>query len=105
MRSISLRPVGVLLILVLLAGGLLAALGPASAQAPGAILACVAGLALLAGLSPGSDIRGGTKTLAQRRSEFGPERRRVDEQAQQAEQDEYMRRERERRERGGTDGR
>lgn len=102
-RTYSVRPAGVILLLVLLAAIGVASVGPSSLQLPGALVACIVGLALLSAAFPENGLRRSRKTHSTRRSEFGPRERIRDEVAHQAEQDEYMRRERERRERGASE--
>jgi hypothetical protein len=94
-------PLGALLLLALVVGLALGTLGPKSTQAPGFVVAVVAVLTMTgASLSRGT-YGGARKTLAQRREEFDPQGTEVSGPSSEAEQDEFWRKERERRERDG----
>ena len=75
LRSYRITLVGWLVIAVVAGGLILAGVGPASAQRPAFMVAVgVLGVALAGSLSGGALGRS-TKTLADRRAEFGPARR------------------------------
>jgi hypothetical protein len=99
--SISLTPLGALVLVVLLSSIATALAGPKPAQTPAFILAVLILLLAAGGLSGGRHGRS-TKSLADRRAEFGARSRSDPNDATADEADEQLwRRERERRERDG----
>jgi hypothetical protein len=103
LRSVRITPLGALLLLALVVGLVLGSIGPKSTQAPGFAVAAVAALTLTgAALSRGT-YGGAYKSLAQRREEFDSPGAEVSGPSTEVEQEQFWRKERERRERDAVD--
>jgi hypothetical protein len=100
--SYSVTPVGVVVLVMLVAAVVLAALGSKSLQVPALIVALLSAALIAAGGFPGGT-RGRAGGFAARRAEFRPRNRRIANTTSQTDADnaELWRRERERRERDG----
>lgn len=100
--SYSITPLGWVILIVGIVALVLTGLGPASAQVPAFIVAAGVGVLLIAGGLSGGAYGRSTKTLQDRRAEFGPRPiRPEDEIAAPAEGEQLWQRERERREASG----
>jgi hypothetical protein len=106
MRSYTITPVGVLLLIILVGALILAGVGPASTQAPAFVVGILILLFLVAGSLSGGVMGRSTKTLLDRRAEYGAKRRdATGGPAEPADDSALWQRERERREGQETDQR
>jgi ABC-type transport system involved in cytochrome bd biosynthesis fused ATPase/permease subunit len=77
MRSYTITPVGVLLLIILAGALVLAGVGPASVQAPAFVVGILILLFLVAGSLSGGRMGRSTKSLQDRRAEYGAKQRDV----------------------------
>jgi hypothetical protein len=101
-RSYSITRLGWVMLVVGIGALIVAGVGPSSTQLPAFVVAILVGLGLIAGGLPGGMYGRSTKTLQDRRAEFGPRLIRAeDEIPAPAEDEQLWQRERARREASG----